>query len=306
MDDDKKRFNPDDENNNEEKNPVSEGQTESKKEDQKIDDSDDIEYNYYNYGDLKKKPVSEKKEKPKLSKQLPGYLLVIAGYIGALLILLLAFDNWIMPGIVHDKSRVITPEVAGKKVESAEETLVNNHLVPRRSREQFSGSLPAGYVIRQIPHPGKEVKTGRAVYLTVSKGKETVPVPKLIGKSLREARILLMGRGLNLKDIDYENSEVIPKDSIISQSTDPGKQMAYGDGISVVVSKGSEMQVKVPDITGISVSEVADFLALQGFRLGTVTYRENETFLPGIIIDQYPKSNEIAQYNSSINVIVSR
>lgn len=234
------------------------------------------------------------------------YLLVILIFFAALYIFLLVFDNLIMPGMVHDRKTVKVPDVAGKSLDEAAKTLVAMGLGYQVSSEQYNESLSKETVMKQVPTPGTEVKVDRIVYLTISKGKQLVTVPSLVGKTIRDARVDLMKFGLELGDINYDYSDIIAADSIISQSPKPNEMVPYGKSISLVVSKGSNNKLVVPALIGMRVEDVESVLQDKGFTLGTISYEQSETFTSGTVIKQSPMPNEESPLGSPVNIIVSK
>lgn len=239
-------------------------------------------------------------------KKVEPYAIVIFGYAAALLIFILIFDNLVMPYAVHSNETVKVPSIVGKDFEVAKRELSRADLGSRVIRESYSEKYPQGFVLTQTPSPGAMVKSGRPILITVSKGKEKVAVPYLIGSNIRNARVSLLQRGLELGDIFYKFNENYPKDTIFAQSKQAGILVPYGSKIDITVSKGSELQNRVPMLIGYSLEEVEEALAESGFILGGVSYRVSETYLPNTVIDQTPKPDMTAPPGTAISIIVSK
>ncbi len=234
------------------------------------------------------------------------YLLVVLGFFAFLLAVLLIMDNLIMPAIVHCDEKVKVPAVTGEVLNVAERRLENSDLKSRVSREIYSEKYKAGCVVNQIPVANSLVKQGRPIFLIVSKGKETVPVPYLIGSNLRNARVQLLQRGLELGEIEYEFNELYSKDIVSTQSRSSGTYVPYGSSINVLISKGSELQNRIPMLVGFSFDEIAAVLKETGFILGNINYKVSETYLPNTIISQSPQSDQTAPPGTPIDIIISK
>ncbi len=234
------------------------------------------------------------------------YLAVVAGFFIFLFIIYKVFDSWIIPSYVHDRESVVVPMVIGKPLDDAKEIIARSDLKATEFKEEFNAKYPKGIVTKQTPAAGKSVKYGRLVLLTISRGKETVPMPDLRGKTLREARVTLMKKGLNLGNIEYEHSELYLADSVVSQSVRPGRSVPYGETIDIVISQGSEKEVRVPFVVGMSLDEAIDKLNESGLSKGNVVYFEDRTFLPGTVIEQFPEANKSVQYQTRVNLTVTR
>lgn len=233
------------------------------------------------------------------------YILITAGFFLGIIVLVLLMDKVIMPAVVHDNEVIAVPDIYGKSFEDAKEILADNDLSYSIAAEQYSTEFRPKTVIKQSPKPGTTVKMGRRIFLTVSKGKETVEVPFLTGRTLRNASMLLMRQGLYLGDTLWDYSSTFLKDTIISQNIAPGSDVAYGDSIDVIVSKGSVNQVEVPQLISFLITDARILLASYGLEIGEIEYvTEDDTFQSGTIIDQNPKFPEMVEKGSKINIVV--
>ena len=165
------------------------------------------------------------------------YILITIYFILGILLFLFICDKWLLPWIIHSGDSVRVPYLVGKNIDNATKMLIDKHLDLEKVYEQYSETVPANQVINQVPKPGLYVKEGRNIYLTISKGRETVAMPYLIGQSLKTARRTLQTSGLLIGDISYETNESYGKDTIIKQSTSANSRVIYGQKINVVVSR---------------------------------------------------------------------
>jgi len=234
------------------------------------------------------------------------FLTVLGVFFLSVFLLLLIFDAWIMPAMIHNREMVKVPHVTGSNLQSASATLKQRGLNFAVSTEQYSEEYPPETIIMQVPASDIEVKVGRTVYLTLSKGKETVSVPHLIGQHINTARFELMKRGFQIGEINYEFSDFIAKDSVIKQSIPSGRLVPYGEIVHLVISKGSDAQVPVPSLIGHTIDEARDILSAKGFIIGDIQYSISETFTPNTIIGQNPAKSELAPLGSRIDVVISR
>lgn len=140
--------------------------------------------------------------------------------------------------------------------------------------------------------------------MTVSKGAEKINVPDLIGISSREARIKLLNSGLNIGKIEYKSSDLYPADTVLSQSIEPGKEIKFGEKIDLLISKGSENQLLVPDLMYKDIGDVEEIVLNYGLRIGSITQVEDPTFTNGTVIGQFPFAGEAILKNSYIDLEV--
>jgi len=233
------------------------------------------------------------------------YLITFFSFIIVLFLLIFIADKWILPSVVHDRETVTVPSIEGKSLKEASVILNANNLFYEIVSEQYSGKVE-GVILKQVPEPNKQVKSKRPIFITISKGKETIEMPDLTGISVRQARVNLYNNGLNIGDIKYTYSDLVPKDSVISQNIKKGKSLIYGDTVDLIVSKGPENQIFIPKLSGMALEGIEDYLISEGFKLGNVEFIENDTFVPGTIISQLPQSNTLAQTGQYINIVVAK
>ncbi|WP_442603903.1 Stk1 family PASTA domain-containing Ser/Thr kinase [Paenibacillus sp. KN14-4R] len=97
-------------------------------------------------------------------------------------------------------------------------------------------------IVKQDPEAGAAFELENVeVKLTVSKGKETVKMPNLVGDQLAEAKSKLSKLGVNLKDSDikFEKSYTQPKGRVIKQFPyNANDDMPKDAQITLVVSEG--------------------------------------------------------------------
>ena len=135
-------------------------------------------------------------------------------------------------------------------------------------------------------------------------GKE-VAVPDIVGMNMAQAKSELDDLGLIMTVIGRQNDPTVAKDLIISQEPGKGRKVKAGREINVVVSTGNE-QVKVPNITGVSVKDATTRLANNGLNLGTPQEVFDEKYEAGIVISQKPAADAMVAAGTSVAVVVSK
>lgn len=238
-------------------------------------------------------------------KKLKPYVLVFIGYIAVVVLLLWFVDSVVMPWIVNNKT-VTVPNIEGLSLSSAQSNIYERDLALKITQEIYSMDKPAGTILSQKPMAGTTVKEGRVVFVTVSKGKRLVKVPYLQLLSLREAEIALSENDLELGKVEYDNSETVNKDLIISQSIGAGEQVLYGTSVNVVLSKGPVAQIQVPNLVGKTFDEAKLILDEVGLTMGLIHYKVNETYQQDIILEQTPVAGETVVPDTPINIILSK
>jgi len=230
-----------------------------------------------------------------------GYIVAL-WMLGALALLIIG-DRFILPAIVQASPVVAVPNMAGKDIEFAKATLRALDLQVMEPQLQYSAKVPKGRVMTQMPYAGAQVKSGRRVYLTVSRGIETVRMPSVKGLTLRDARLALMRTGLQVADVAFEFSDSVEQHHIISQSIAPSTDVPAGSSLAIVISQGSN-GVRTPDVRGLTLEEATSVLEQSGLVVGKITPKANDSFDANSVIYQSPDSDSLVPVNTPVNLTV--
>jgi serine/threonine protein kinase len=133
------------------------------------------------------------------------------------------------------------PDIVGKKMREAQIIIDKEGFVLATSiQEVFHDSIPAGLIIDQEPKAYTSQPRGTVVRVTVSKGKEPVPVtmPNLVGKSLEEAQAELERLGLQSGVVSNQQSNDYLAGKVVDQDVKAGNTALRGTAINLVVSQG--------------------------------------------------------------------
>lgn len=242
---------------------------------------------------------------PQKPRPIKRYLLVVGLFAAGLLLLAILTDKLIMPLIIHSSSTVVVPNVAGMSLEEAKATITERSLQVAGVREAYSDAVERGIIVNQLPYPGAEVKEGRRIYLSVSKGKEILKMPALLGRTLRDARLSLMRIGLQLGDVTYEFSESAEKDKVMSQSIPIDYNVHYGETVNIIISKGSQRQITMPMVEGLTLHEARQILDDAGI-VYQIEFEPDGTMLANTVIAQQPPADEPITPDIKVTLKVSK
>ncbi|MGW2693310.1 Stk1 family PASTA domain-containing Ser/Thr kinase [Streptomyces sp. NPDC001296] len=101
---------------------------------------------------------------------------------------------------VSEGRPVEVPQVAGSDLDEATAQLQDEGLKVKIADTQVTSEFDAGKVARQSPDPGKQVAEGDTVTLTISKGREQVEVPDVVGDNVDDARKTLEAAGFQVEE----------------------------------------------------------------------------------------------------------
>ncbi|MBE7026391.1 MAG: Stk1 family PASTA domain-containing Ser/Thr kinase [Ruminococcaceae bacterium] len=151
-------------------------------------------------------------------------------------------------------AQVLVPNVVSYEKENAKATLENAGFVVVMTEEE-SETVPVSSVIRQIPGPGSEAKTGDTVrlYISTKIKPEQASVPNVIGKSLAQAKNDIEAAGFvvgNVAEVESDKSV----GSVIEQSPRANEMADKKSAIALNVSKGtSATPTPAPKVKTISL-----------------------------------------------------
>ncbi|WP_245861832.1 Stk1 family PASTA domain-containing Ser/Thr kinase [Phycicoccus duodecadis] len=159
--------------------------------------------------------------------------------------------------------RYSVPKVQGMTVAEATRQLEENSLALGKVTRVYSETVPNGQVVSNEPAAGASVKRGTPVAVSVSRGRRPITVKDYTGTKAEAATQALTQLGLKVDAGTQENSDTVPKGSVISQSPRDGI-LYQGDTVTLVVSKGPVM-VDVPNVVGKQTGEARTILEGLGF-----------------------------------------
>lgn len=157
------------------------------------------------------------------------------------------------------------PTVAGNTQAQAQAALKNAGLVLGTVTTAYNETVPSGRVISSGPAVGASLKRDTRVSLVVSKGRQPITVPDVVGEPGSTATATLNDLGFTVAQDTAQYSDTVPLGSVISQTPATGTGFR-GDGVTLVVSKGPEL-IAVPDVRGKSSGQAKSQLEALGLKV---------------------------------------
>ncbi|MPW26036.1 Stk1 family PASTA domain-containing Ser/Thr kinase [Alkalibaculum sp. M08DMB] len=142
--------------------------------------------------------------------------------------------------IVSDGPKeVILPDVTDKFEVEGTQILENMGFVIEEVTREFKDQYDKDKIYEQYPAAGTSLVEGSEIKLYVSKGKNTVVITDLTGKSLEEAKNIILSAGLVVGgDIQEVTSEKYDKNVVVSQTPKGGQEVAKDSVVNLTVSSG--------------------------------------------------------------------
>ena len=173
--------------------------------------------------------------------------------------------------------------------------------------EQYSKDVPEGCIISQEP-PYQEnytIKEGETITVIISKGRNLVTVPKVVGKTEEEAIVALEEIGLivSITDEDRVFNKKVEAGIVIEQSVKEKEEIDAGETITLKVSKGIEMTT-IPDLNGKTEEEAKTLAKEAGLKV-KVEIGTDESKADGVVIFQDQEANSKVEKDSYITITIN-
>ena len=221
--------------------------------------------------------------------------------------------------------RETVPDVVGTSEDAAVESLEEAGFETEVS--QAFSERRASVVVRQEPAAGENLTEGSTVALTVSKGREPVTVPDVVGTTSSEATATLREAGLEVNLVPVPSEE--PAGTVIAQNPEPGGSAKKGDTVRLNVARREgdgettpattatttttttmnaplpppPRPVTVPDAVGSPLADAARAFGNEGLKVSVQPVPSREP--AGEVIAQARPAGSEAQRGNTVQVNVS-
>ena len=220
------------------------------------------------------------------------------------------FSSNLQDEIVVPEGMTRVPSVVNSTLDHAEDRIEEAVLLYAISGKEYSEYIPANYVLLQDINAGQLVIQNSMLNIVISGGIQSVEVPDLLNTDAKEAKAILEDLGFEVETIE-EYDSVVSKGCVISQSIDAAAEAAYGDKITLVVSKGvdpaeelEKKAVTIPAFEGKTYEEAVKLAQDTGVSL-SVEKEYSNTVKQDTVISQNPKSGAKGYTGDTINLVVS-
>ncbi|HEX7343089.1 MAG TPA: PASTA domain-containing protein [bacterium] len=236
------------------------------------------------------------------------YALAVFLVLAGAAVLLLLFDQILMPAYTRHNQSVEVPDVIEMTLAEAEWALSEQGLSLVVEGERYDEHYPIGTILDQNPEGYSQTKPGRRIYVTLSSGELMCFMPHLIGKAERDAMFEAHSAGLTLteEDIGYEYSFYYPQGVIMAQSIPPGTKLTKNTPIHVTSSLGQiPSEFRIPKLLGLTLERAKKIILTSGLAIGEVSYVWRPDLLPNTVIAQTPGPDQKAEQDQKVDLVVS-
>ena len=161
----------------------------------------------------------------------------------------------------------------------------------------YDENVAVGMIAKQSPTGGSEAKAGDTITYQLSKGKESVDVPSVVGQDANSATSALKDAGFEVS-VSYGDSDTVQKGYVYDQS--PTGSADKGTTVTIYVSNGAKT-VSVPNVVGSTADDAKGALDAEGFKYN-LTYQYSSSVAQGTVISQSATS---AKSGATITLVIS-
>lgn len=245
-----------------------------------------------------KKPEEQKPEPKKPSRKKMAWI------IAAVIIAILLIGGGAGALYYINSTTVEVPNIVNLNKNQAEAVLAKNKLKLSVTDSVFSAKFKRGRIIKQTPRDGEKARTDSTVKVVLSKGKEKIAIPKLIGITLDQATFFLAKSNLNVGNIAREYSNEAAEGIVIGQDPAFGTKVLKETSVDLKVSKGPT-PIRVPDVVGKTAAE-AEAAISQKKLVSEVTEEFNDTVDAGKVIRESPQAGTVIKKGGTVNIVISK
>ena len=251
-------------------------------------------------------PSRQEPKKQKSFFQRNGFLIAAIAAI-FLFVVGIGYFLWVFffSGLMAGTEDYEVPTLIGQSYEEVLENeeyavfnIVLGDSVPSETEE-------AGIIVDQDVDPGRMVKEGATIVVDVSTGPEEIRMPNIINKERTVAVKELEDLGLKA-DLQYESSETITEDYVISASKDAGDILSPGETVTVTISTGPSVRVvTVLPLTGLSLREAQASIERMNLALEEVVEVYSEDQVGNVVYQSIRAGTEVPE-GAKITLHVSK
>ena len=223
-----------------------------------------------------------------------------------MLIFYFLINNLLMPAITRHGDEFIMPGFLDQKMVEAQIKLDELGLEFEIASEEYSPGKEQGIILNQYPIEGTRVKKGRQIKFVISLGQKQVGVPTLTGLSVRQAILNLESAGFELGEIAWAFSDTLPEKVVVFSYPAAGTEIPLGSPVNIMVNRGRASDFTfMPRLIGMNVQKAKRILEETSLKLGLVTHRADENYLPETVLEQSEPEGTELDIGTEIDLVVS-
>ena len=224
-------------------------------------------------------------------------------YAGVGFIVLLFLLNIFLDFFTRHGESSPVPNFKGQSMDSVRMIAKQNHLRIEIVDSVFIPSYPRGTVFEQTPKAGVNVKKNRKVFLTMNlMAPKKIPMPNVVGYSLRQAKAELTTKGFQVGVLRYAPdiaTNIVLAQEFNGQKINEGMMLPMGSHINLVLGLNSSGETtSIPNTVGLSYSVARDLIIESSLNMGSLHFDEKPKNITDTL-DAKVYKQEPAYYSSN-------
>lgn len=200
--------------------------------------------------------------------------------------------------------RVTVPNLS-KMTEDAAKAALKELRLGVNVQTGTSDDVPEGQVYDQSPAAGTKVDVHTQVTINISSGKEKFSLDDVTGMQYQQAQAQLENDGL-VVSLEFDYSDSVGSDKVISTSPKAGSQVAKGDTITITASKGKETKTTtVPNLLGQNIDDAIQMIKDAGLTYNGKSSDYSDSYSENQVMNQSISAGKTVDEGTTISLTVS-
>lgn len=200
--------------------------------------------------------------------------------------------------------RVTVPDLS-KKTEDEAKAALKELRLGVNVQTGTSDDVPEGQVYDQSPAAGTKVDVHTQVTINISSGKEKFSLDDVTGMQYQQAQAQLENDGL-VVSLEFDYSDSVGSDKVISTSPKAGSQVAKGDTITITASKGKETKTTtVPNLLGQNIDDAIQMIKDAGLTYNGKSSDYSDSYSENQVMNQSISVGKTVDEGTTISLTVS-
>ena len=200
--------------------------------------------------------------------------------------------------------RVTVPDLS-KRTEDEAKAALKELRLGVNVQTGTSDDVPEGQVYDQSPAAGTKVDVHTQVTINISSGKEKFSLDDVTGMQYQQAQAQLENDGL-VVSLEFDYSDSVGSDKVISTSPKAGSQVAKGDTITITASKGKETKTTtVPNLLGQNIDDAIQMIKDAGLIYNGKSSDYSDSYSENQVMNQSISAGKTVDEGTTISLTVS-
>lgn len=200
--------------------------------------------------------------------------------------------------------RVTVPDLS-KRTEDEAKAALKELRLGVNVQTGTSDDVPEGQVYDQSPAAGTKVDVHTQVTINISSGKEKFSLDDVTGMQYQQAQAQLENDGL-VVSLEFDYSDSVGSDKVISTSPKAGSQVAKGDTITITASKGKETKTTtVPNLLGQNIDDAIQMIKDAGLTYNGKSSDYSDSYSENQVMNQNISAGKTVDEGTTISLTVS-